>query len=207
MGELLRRRELILPGGGDEPTPIYTLAGPITTKNYDTGVQLFSPAISFTILCEAYYANRNWYNAMSLFGVDGTGSTFRLGYTALYKNTVEDVPSSSTTNYYTAFTMNAAGDSVTTKCTSLSARMSTSSPEVRRFAVRYDSANRLAQACSNVSLLPNKKWWHLNQNISSESSIKLLINNPTYSPQINIFRVYDQLLSDEQINSFLSGVS
>lgn len=205
----MRRREMVKQGGNQPlPTPIYELLEPTTTAEYDTGVKLFAPAITFTILCEAYWTNRNNMNTRSLFALD-TAGTFRLGYANGFYNVTNGVPSTTTSNGYTALIMNASGDAVTKKCGSLQSRDSNTTPHTRRYAVRYNAESFLVEGFSGTATTynaPTSRWWELSKNISSDKTIKLIMNGIADTPQVNIFRVYDSLLTDDQINDFLNGV-
>lgn len=205
----MRRREMMKQGGSQPlPTPIYELPEPTTTASYDTGVKLFNPAITFTILCEAYWTNRNNMNTRSLFALDKS-ATFRLGYANGFYSVTNGVPSASTSNSYTALVMNASGDAVTKKCGNLQSRDSNTTPHIRRYAVRYNAESFLVEGFSGTATAynaPTSRWWELSQNISSAETVKLIMNGVANTPQVNIFRVYDSLLTDAQINDFLNGV-
>lgn len=218
MGELLiRRREMILSGESPSPTPtpIYELASPLSAvssnNNYDTGVKLFDTPKSFTILCES---NTNWYpwaSTQSIFGI-GTGYEFRLGRTNSANHYQSGSKTASSSSYYNALAFNNTtpgdADPDVKKVTSLGARGS-SGKVVRRHAVRYDHTTYKAEGFSTVGptfYAPTERYFYLHDNYISNATLKLEIGTSAYCG-INIFKVYDSKLTDEQINAFLNGGS
>lgn len=207
---ILRRRMMVESGGvAPLPTPLYELEEPTSTANYNTGVKLFDPAISFTILCEAYFTNRTWYNRHSIVAL-ADDQQFRIcGYAQSFNGYVNGAVAE-TSNYYSAFVMNnLTSDTDKKKCGSIFARFPNTTKQTRRFAARFNATTLLAEGFSEHAAsyhAPTIRWWYLNSNISSTNTIKLNANGATNSPRVDIFRVYNSLLTDDQINAFLDGV-
>lgn len=188
------------------PTPelIYELAEPTTTQGYDTGVKLFESPMSFTILCDVTFANRGWSNVSnvnSVFGIS-TGPLFRVG--ACPESTASDYRNGeffATEKRYTALVMNASDDDPK-KCTSLLSRMSTTAASTHRIAVRYDHTMRKVEGFTESIPAPTARWFNIGSLVSS-NTLKFFLGSATGT--MNIFRVYDGLLSDADLNTFLSG--
>lgn len=204
-----RRREMMQRAAAPAPTPtlIFELPSATSTASYDTGVKLFDPAISFTILCDATFANRSWTSTQTLFGL-GTGFEFALGsrsgsdyYEGIFQGT---------SRRYTALIMNnIESDDDKKKLTSLFARFSNTSEQTHRIAVRYNASSFKAEGFSDYSggetrHAPNNYWFNLNSNYSSTATLKLLISS---GGTINIFKVYSGLLTDTEINNFLDQIT
>ena len=185
------------------PTPIYELQRAVSSNSYDTNVQLFDTPKSFTILCEANANIYAWGNTHTMFGL-GTGNTFKVGRCNQVIKMNENTAEGSVTSYYCGFACNYSGDSRTNKARSLYSR-GTSAKSIRRIAVTYDHVTRKVSAfCANYDALhaPTDGWWILSGDITSETTIKLNIDTST-TCTINIFNVYDKILSNAQINKFL----
>ena len=206
MGELLRRRAFMFAGESAHPDVIYQLPSATNTASYDTGVKLFDSGKSFTILCEATLANRNWTGTQSVFGID-TDWTFRLGRASSGDNFVNGA-FTQTGNLYTAIICNNTNsDTYTKKCCWLAGRMSNTSSKTERFAVRYNHLLLKVEGFCNdggVALFaPTQAWFTLNESIVSNSSLKL--NLSSANSTVNSLTIYNGLLSDGEINSFLGA--
>lgn len=210
MVSLLRRREMMQRAASPSPTPtlIYELASATSTASYDTGVKLFDPAISFTILCDATFANRSWSATQTLFGI-GTGFAFALGSRS-GNDYVNGVLDTSNSRRYTALIMNnTTSDTDAKKMTSLLARFSNSTEQTHRFAIRYNATTFKVEGfddnTSRDDHAPTSRWYNLDSNYSSQTTVKFFLGNATGT--INIFKVYDGLLTDAEINNFLDKIS
>ena len=207
MDALLRRRMMM--GGGvsptpptpPTPTPIYELAEPTNTNNYDTGVKLFETPTSFTILCEAknnnYNSNSLW--APGIFGVPSGTKNYLLKIGAIdYGKDMRENTLDNTGNKYTALVMNStASDRL---CGDLEERYN--GALTRRFAVTYDATTRKVQGWS-TNTRDDKHWYIVPAYISDSGTIKFNIGNQTGT--VSIFRVYDSILDGTTITSFLNG--
>ena len=216
MGDILRRRAMmVVPSSPTPPSPsltlLYELESPTTTANTDTGIKLFDPCISFTILCEANFANRGWSNVSNtstLFGV-GTSTRFRVGaYGGNVAREYLNGEYSSTAKRYTALVMNSTGDSDPYKMTGLIGRMSTTAAATHRLAVRYDAANLKVEgfvdAVSAAHGPTTTRWFNVDSNSTTSNTLKLLNSS---GGTMNIFRVYEGLMDGTDIQKFIEGVT
>ena len=204
MDALLRRRAMM--AGGVEPppppipmpTPDYELASPTTTAGYNTGVKLFDTAKSFTILCEASFNNYSWTQwTQGLFGtVAGTKNlNFKLGSIDTgndYQNGVV----SATANRYTAIVLNKTQSN--RRCSSLLPRSNTT--QTKKFFVRYDHTTRKVEAGTYAP--PTANYYTTDGDYISTQELQLLIGGAAGT--VSIFKVYLQLLTDEQIGTFFA---
>lgn len=202
---LLRRREMMtVKKTTPSVTLIYELASPTNTASYDTGVKLFDTAKSFTILCEAKFANRNWTSSQTIFGL-GTGWVFRVGRATSANEYTNGAKTTSNVNRYTAFVMNnTSTDSDTKKMTSLFARMSNTTAQTKRFAVRYNHTTHKAEGMSDANAnlhAPSNGWWNIGADYISDTTLKL--NMGSANSTVNILKIYNGLLDDATINSFI----
>lgn len=184
------------------PALIYELEEPTSTASYDTGVKLFDTPKSFTILCEATFANREWSNISntnSLFGL-GQGVTFRVG--AFNGNDYRNGELYASEKRYTALVANVTGDTDMKKCTSLFSRMSTTAAQTHRMSVRYDYTELKVEGFTDSVSAPSTRWFNVDSVISSTGNIKFWLGA---TGTMNIFKIYNGLLSDADINTFLSG--
>lgn len=214
MGELLiRRREMIQPSSTPVITPAYELASPTSTENYQISWAPLSTYKDFTILCEAYCSNRNWgSSAKSVFAIS-SGASFRAGAATNY-NYYESNVKTSTGSPYLAIIFNKATsvggqDEDPYKCMSLFTRDSSATKTLKRFACRFDYANLKIQGFSTRDAgryAPNNYWWNVSLYPYFENGLYLNYNTGT-TCQINIFRGYECMLTDDQINDFLNGVT
>lgn len=193
------------------PELIYELSEPTTTQSYDTGIQLFNTPKSFTILCEAKFSNRNWSSSQTLFGL-GTGFAFAVGSRASANDYYNNVIYETGVRRYTVLAMNNTSsdspDTDTKKCSSLFARASNTTQTVKRLAVRYDATTFKAEGFGDASAVkhaPTNSWWYLNSNYSSQTTLKFFLGNATGTMQI--FKIYEGLLTDTEINNFLDKIS
>lgn len=201
---LLRRRAMMVQAASPTPPPtlIYELEEPTSTASYDTGVKLFDTPKSFTILCEASFANRGWSNVSntnSIFGLS-QGVTFRVG--AFNGNDYRNGVLNASEKRYTALVANATGDTDMKKCTSMFSRMSTTAAQTHRMAVRYDHTARKVEAFTDSVSAPSTRWFNVDSAISSTGNIKFWLGT---TGTMNSFQIYNGLLSDADINTFLSG--
>lgn len=192
-------------GGEIAPAPeppgptglIYELDSPTSEANYDTNVLLFDTPKSFTILCSATFNNYSWTaHTEGVFGI-GTGKYFRFGAIGSGKD-YTDGEASATANRYSAIIMNPGGSG--SDCASIFSRSNSSIN--RRFAIRYNHRNRKIEGIS-LSSGTTAKWWTLSADVSSSSTLKLLIGNA--SGTINEFKVYSGCLTDTEIGTFIAG--
>lgn len=187
------------------PTPIYEITSPVSTGNYDTGVKLFESPMSFTILCEASWNNYAWATNSNtqkngIFGIlDGSyNNSFKVGGVYQGEEYLNDTYNTKA-NRYTAIVMN---DTTSGKmCSSLFARLN-GMYNNRRIWVRYNATTRLVEAGSDVT--PTTHKFTVSGDITTSATIRLRLNANT-STTVNVFRVYNQLLSDDFIDSFMSG--
>lgn len=207
MVSLLQRRREMMNHSAPDPTLIYELSAPTSTANYDTNVKLFSTPMSFTILCSATFNNRNWSGSQTIFGT-GTGNIgIRIGRATNYYKTTDNSTVTTTDSFYTAFVMNATGDTQTKKASALYSRAANTTPITRPLCVRYDHTTRKVQAfCSGSSNLPPNtiRWWTEENDLITSDSIKF--NMDSAGSTINIFKVYSRLLSDQEILNFINKV-
>ena len=195
------------------PTPvlnlIYELESPTSTASYDTGLKLFETRQSFTILCEATFANRSWNNNQTIFGVT-TAWRFRIGRCTGGYPVADNVIDTTSTNYYTGFAMNEAdGSSSKKRMGSVFARFSTTASATKRMAVRFDHTTRRVEANSNngsTTVAPSNRWWIFDSNFPVISDT-IKFNMGSAGSTVNIFKVYDGVMTDAQINDFLNGVT
>ena len=194
---------MVQAGGGTVYTPIYELAEATSEAGYDTEVQLFDEPKTFTILCEAYWSNRNWGSSTYryLLGL-GTGTPlFNVGNIRSNTNEYLDGEYSSNEYRYTSLSMNSTASDY--KGFSLFSRASSTTKTTHRFAVRYNSSTRKVEGFSDVissSKPPTRRWYELSADVVSSSSLKL---NYQSGSTINILKIYDVLLPDADIESFV----
>lgn len=183
------------------PKLIYSLASAVSTSDFDTGVKLFDTPKSFSILCDANANNSNWQGEQSIFGLDTT-YTFRCGRVNNGDAMVDNVRTSGN-SYATAVTCNHSDDTLQGKCRSLYAKSSGQ----KRIAVTYDAPSRTVRcfsASSSSFFAPNNAWWTLSDDIVSNDTIKLRYGNIDYCT-INTFNIYNGILTNDQINDFLTN--
>lgn len=223
MGELLiRRREMIQPSSTPVITPAYELASPTSTKGYDTGwIPFPTTPKDFTILCEAYCCTYNWSGSpnKALFAIT-TGSTLRVGYASSYHYYEDGVKITNSSSPYFALIFNQASssgsnpqDSDPYKCHWLYSRDSSGSYTTKRVGVRFNCSTLKAEgfsaASNNLQLAGSTNiWWNLEHypDAYPTTPVKLCFNLSS-TCTVNIFRAYDCLLPDDQINAFLQGGS
>ena len=201
---LLRRREMVqASGGGTIYTPVYELAEATSTAGYDTEVQLFDEPKTFTILCEAYWSNRNWGSSAFryLLGL-GTGSyLFNFGNVRADTEEYINGEYSSTAYRYTALTMNSSTSG--RKGFSMFSRAASTTKTTHRFAIRYNHITRKVEGFSDAvssSHPPTARWYELDADVVSSGTLKL---NHSSGSTINILKIYDVLLPDADIESFV----
>lgn len=208
MGDILRRRALMVQAASPTPptpTLIYELSTATSTGTYDTGVKLFDTPRDFTILCEGVFSNRNWSSTQSLLGT-GTDAMFRIGRgSSLHEYASGNYYT--TANRYTAWIMNNLdADTDTFKGVAVFSRFSSTTKQTRRIACKYDHLNKCFYGASDDGVsnyLPNNKWFYLDENITSNETLKL--NLGSSGSTINILRIYFELLDNDIINGFLQG--
>lgn len=209
MVSLMQRRREMMRLASTPPTPpptptlIYELASAVSTTNYDTNVKLFDPAISFTILLEATYKNYNWTgDTQAIFRIN-SGLTFRFGRMQGIHETANNTPASTTSALYTGVAFNNSNDAVPKKAASLKARQNATI--TKRYAFRFDlSTLRFEGNNDGSQLAPSASWWNISSAISSSDTIKLNVGTGT-SCTVNIFKVYNGVLTDAEVNAFIQG--
>jgi len=204
VGSITRQLTVNQVAGGI--VPIYELASPCTTANYDTGVTLFDTPKSFTILCQASWNNRNWANTANnskngLFGIlDGSyNNMFKMG--GIYQGyPYVDGVRTNTGNKYTAIVMNPATSGK--MCSSIVARAAdTSVLTESKLWVRYNATTRLVEA--GVGVTPTDRYFTVSGDLTSSNTLRLCLNSNS-SRTIEVFKVYDTALSDELIDAFMT---
>lgn len=197
------RRQMLLKEDGAKL--IYELPTSTSASTYDTGIKLFDPPISFTILCQARWNHYNWSNGKALFGL-GTGNTFR-GFGRSTSTVYEyhyNVQVGSGARYCTTLRNTTASG---TKCLSGYARGSNAAA-TRRCAVRYNNiTTKIENFTSDSSLrhAPTHTWYLVGQNYTSATTLKLNISSA--GATFYIFKIYEGLLDDQLINEFLDDPS
>ena len=116
-----------------------------------------------------------------------------------------NTPASSTSVYYSAIIMNNLdSDQYSTKCASMAARRN--GKTIRRNAFRFDKNTLRIEGNNNGSLIaPSPSWWLLSEAIETDETILLNIGTGTTST-VNIFKVYDYVMTDAEVNAFLTEV-
>ena len=195
---------MMMSGGEIAPAPeppippslLFELSEATTQADYDTNIKLFDEPKSFTILGTATFNNYNWTSwTQGIFGIS-TGNYFRYGSIQSGKDMI-DGELSATANRYTAIIMNYT--STGKYCSSLASRENTS--KKRKFGIRYNHRTRKIE-CFNTTSGTTSHWWTLGGDLSSNSTLKLLIGSATGT--VNVFKIYSGLLSDADIVQFIN---
>lgn len=184
-----------------ELTPVFQLSEATSTNDYDTEIELFDTAKSFTILCEFTFNNYSWSGSKSLFGHAG----FRLGYGTI-DDYVDGAVIASNTSRFTAVMLNPSSVSNHYRGTALVAR--TNGSQTRRFAVRYDHTTRKCEGFvygDSDREVPTVSWFITADDVvyTDGRTIKLNINSS--GSTANEFEIYTAYLPDSRITAFLEG--
>lgn len=191
------------------PKLIFELDSPTNTVLYDVGINPFYYNMSFTILCEATFKNYSWSNNNhSLFGVTNTTSMwndFRIGYIGSGQEYSKGIVSNSSVNRYTALCFNAASAG-TKKMTSFYARKN--SNQTSRLVVRYDASIFKIDGCSDEKKASfGNFWWALSSSPTQNITATIKLNGNGAGSTIQIFKLYDGLLTDQELLDFLNKIT
>lgn len=192
---LIRRRGMMMAAAVTPPVLLYQNSEPITSST-DTGVKLFDPPISFTILMDATFNNYNWTTAQGIIGLSYNTRRFRIGRVSDGEGFVSGV-SQGTGNYYTALSLNDSGYA----CTGLYSRYNGNLR--RKFAVKYDATTHKVFAFGPPNTYIGDRWYYLSANPENTYTVELLVGNA--GGTVHDVQIYQGLMSETDMLAYMQN--
>lgn len=177
------------------PVLLYQNSAPITSST-DTGVKLFDPPISFTILMDATFNNYNWTTAQGIIGLSYNTRRFRIGRVSSGESFISGV-SQGTGNYYTAITLNDSG----VECTPVYSRYNGNLR--RKLAVKYDATTHKVLAFGDPATYIGDRWYYLSANPENSYTVELLVG--AGSGTVHDVQIYQGLMSDTDMLAYMQN--
>ena len=190
---LIRRRGMMQAAAS--PVLLYQNSAPITSST-DTGVKLFDPPISFTILLDATFNNYNWTTSQGIIGLSYNTRRFRIGRVSNGEAFISGV-SQGTGNYYTALTLNDDG----VECTGLYPRYNGNLR--RKFAVKYDAITHKVFAFGTPDSYVGNRWYYLSANPEKTYTVELIVGGGNGT--VHDVQIYQGLMSDTDMLSYMQN--
>lgn len=167
---------------------LYELASTVSTKNYSTGVKLWSPEpISHTILCETTFANSGWSGKQAVLshGNQSNDRQYRVGHDL-------------TLNYKTALLIGTQGVSL----------FASSASTKRRFAYSYNATTGEVKAYAknsggDISALKTFTAGTVN---ASEDTLTLNSGVTGTTNPVSVLKVYGKILSEQDMYDFVDAL-
>lgn len=197
----IRRRGMMKAQQGEVLTLLYQNSAAITTANTDTGVKLFDPVISWTIVCDATCNNYGWNTTShyeGIFGLSPNSQTFRLGKINQAYKMIDGVIDGSKDNYYYAISMYKSGG--TSKCLSISSRHN--GAVRRKVAIRYNSTTKKFEGISSTTTTDFSRWYIVDDVPVTSSNVFLLVGGITAT--IHDIKIYEGLMSNSDMLAYIS---
>lgn len=201
MNPLLIRRRGMMKAASPSLTLLWQNTGNITTTEYNTGVYLFNPAFSFSIVLDASFNNYNWISSQRIIGLGTSSEIFSIGRISNGQPYADGQPSGSIGNYYTALICNEAAGGI--KCTGLYSRNNGSLR--RKIVVVFDADNMTATGYSNVDAdtRNGRRWIQLTSLPNINSRLFCFINAATGT--IHDLRIYSGIMSGGEARAYLDA--